>query len=197
MNAPTSDDIVSKAVEIDKQTRARMSERGALGLPDALEAARWKHGLIDACFEHQAIFDAVFVYQLDPNEDSENYADTSILRPEVAKLRDKQQSSVGILISAGLQALDQLRSEGTDLGDYVQVIKLAPFRVVCGHIAGEEVALLHMRTGDIVGNKSLAARLRKGEVRVVDVGGSRMDHRYTSQSGISGEKPRVFVSEDQ
>lgn len=181
-------ELVDKDLEAAKRRTAlikeHMSPPGELGLPPALEAQRLKHGITDAFFKVQASFDRIFVFPIDA-EDGDKAEKTTggIYKPNTTKLRDKQEGSRGVLISAGLTAMDRLMSHGIELGDVVITNKNVPFARRCESISNEALHYLVMRDGDLAGSETLMDRIRAGQHRIVDAGGETgYEHQVASIS---------------
>lgn len=171
--------------------KQRMSPEGALGLPPLLEAQRFKYGIPDGAFKSQASFDRIYVWPLDLHEGEATVGGTSIIRPNVTKLRDMQEGHRGVLISAGLIALDNLLSHGIGLGHIVSTNKNVPFARRCENLEGDWLFYLVMRDGDLAGSETLAEELRAGKKRLVDEGG---ESSYCHQ--IEGRTKRKLAIED-
>ncbi len=146
--------------------RAKMSPKGTLKLPPLLEARRWQYLIPDGCFSVQAVFDRMLVMQI-PFSDKKTFGDTSIIMPETTKARRADEACRGIIISAGLKGLNNLRSNGMDLGHIIRFIKNAPWRMEVDVVNGKDIFELLMRDGDVVGSEDLAEALRRGECEVV------------------------------
>jgi hypothetical protein len=165
------DPELRKAKERTELIKQHMSPPGALGLPTRLEAARLKYGITDAFFRVQASFDRIFVFplSLEEGEKAEKTAG-GIYKPATTKLRDLQEGNRGVLISAGLTAMDRLMSHGYELGDIVITNKNVPFARRCETIGIEALHYLVMREADLAGNESQMERIRAGEQRIIDAG---------------------------
>lgn len=168
---PMLDHELLDAEKRTKLIKERMSPPGALRLPPLLEAARLKHGIPDGFFKSQAVFDRIYVFPLDPeDEDGDKFKGTNLFKPKVAKLRDKQEGSRGVLISAGLTALDRLISHGIELGHVITTNKNVPFARRCEEILGVPMFFLVMREADLAGSETLAEDLVAGKKRIVELG---------------------------
>lgn len=146
-----------------------LSPPGKLGLPPYLDEQRWLHSIPDAAFRIQAVFDRVVVYQLNPNFQDhmeETWSkDSAILVPDEARDRMSWQAPRGLLISAGLEALDNLRSNGIDLGHRVLLTKFSPYRLEIPYGPHKTCdKILVLRDGDICASEDLATMLQNGEV---------------------------------
>lgn len=150
--------------EIEERSR-RIAPAGTLGLPKLLDDRRLQYGVIDDAFKVQAAFDRVFVLPLE-SEQGATYGNTGILMPDTVRARKDAQAARGLLIGAGLLALDALRSNGIDLGHVVTFINNAPFMYEYGYLGGKRRYFLLMRAGDLCGSEDLAASMRDGTVRV-------------------------------
>jgi len=194
------DPELKAAIARTERIKEHMSPEGALGLPPRLEAARLKHGITDAFFKVQASFDRIFVFPLSI-EDGEKAEKTTggIIKPNATKLRDLQEGNRGVLISAGLTALDRLMSHGYELGDIVITNKNVPFARRCETIGNEAMHYLVMRDGDLAGNESLMERIRAGQERIVDIGGVEAYSHQVAQNDngewVARKKQSVYVAD--
>jgi hypothetical protein len=98
---------------------------------------------------------------------------------------DAQRSETprGVLLSAGLRALDILRSNGIELGDVVFFVKHGPPIVRLSRIANHDIYLFSLHVAEIRASEEAAQRLRSGEMSVVvhrteDNGVVREEHVY-------------------
>lgn len=175
-----------------------MSPRGTLGLPRILEEKRWKYSIPDeAFFNQQACFNKILVHQI-REEESETYAGTSIIKTEITKTRELVEAPRGVIISAGLQALDELRSNGIDIGHTVGFTRLAPYRRPFATIAGSRLALLVLHAGDVIDSEDLAQALKARRARVVakpNEEGVNI-HQYIDENGKVWSPVDAAVPED-
>lgn len=148
--------------------KARMSPEGELKLPPLLEAARWKYGIPDGAFKSQASFDRIYVWPLEMFDGEPTFRGTSILKPMLSQKKDLQEGHRGVLISAGLIALDRLRSHGYELGHIVSTNKNVPFARRCEQLEAEDMFYLVMRDGDLAGSETLAQELLEGTKVVIE-----------------------------
>jgi hypothetical protein len=174
---PKEAPIEFRDVELDKTKRrsalikARMSEPGALNLPPLLEYHRIKYGITDNFFKSQASFDRIFVFPIDPFDDSDRIPGSFLHRANVTKMKDMQEGHRGVLISAGLTAADRLSSHGIELGHIVTTNKNVPFARRCELLENEPMFYLVMREADLAGSETLAEELRNGTKVITDIGG--------------------------
>lgn len=170
-------ELIDRELEKAKRRTAlikeHMSPPGAFrALPPQLEAQRLKYGITDAYFRTQALWDRIFVFPIDV-EDGDKAEKTTggIIKPSITKLRDLQEGNRGILISAGLQAMDRLMSNGIEIGHIIITNKNVPFARRCEQISEEMLHYLVMREADLAGSETLMEEIAAGKKRIVDVGG--------------------------
>ena len=87
--------------------------------------------------------------------------------PESTQMRERNRAPHGIVISAGLLALDQLRSNGCDLGHRVLFCHAAPYHIRYDVVEGQEFHLIILNAGDIIGSEDFASSLKNRSVRIV------------------------------
>lgn len=150
-------------VELERKT----SPKGALGLPTLLDIRRFEYGIPDGAFSRQASFDWVFVWQIPEEFNSgETYGGGLIVMPEEVRRRKKEMAPRGIVVSAGLSALDTLHSNGMALGDIVNFAAIAPYRIAVDVIHGQEFHLIVLTDSQIMGSEDTVKRIRSGEMAV-------------------------------
>jgi len=109
----------------------------------------------------QAMFERVLIYRI-PDEEaaSETYGETQILKPETRVAVDKSRSPRGIIVSAGLRALDIMRSNGMRLGELVWFSPHVPTRFeVAKDDGGQPVEFYFMNVGDVIMSEDVLERL--------------------------------------
>ena len=178
-----------------KERLSKMSPEGSLGLPEKLEALRWEHGITDGYFEPQCIWDRIFVFQTFAFDKTTFVPGGLIQMSQNDQKAERYSSPRGILIGAGLMALDALRSHGQELGDTVCFIQQAPWRMEVDRIAGESEWMLIFRVGDISGNFDLAKRLRAKTSRVEYDEASAV-HKIRDPEGKLWTPQEPFIRED-
>lgn len=153
-----------KAMEAEGAERQALMSKD-LKLPKLLEKRRQDHGITDGAFAVQPFDDRVFVYQV--KEVEETYGKKSmIIRTASAKQREEAQKPMGVLIAAGPKALDELRSNGIDLGHVVMFLRISPWRYETDSIGGKKDTVLIFHSGDITGSVDLATALRSGKMAI-------------------------------
>lgn len=166
---------------------------GSLGLPAKLDENRLKYGIPNAVFEIEAAFDRIFVFQL-PRVFGDKIEGSMLFRPASAQKRDEESTPRGVIISAGLKALDNLRSNGMGIGHIVNFIRLSPWRLTVQSIAGADVDVLILRDGDIIGSEELVSMRKAGQVETVLVNtkeGPQHQIRYPNGEVIAPTVPWI------
>jgi hypothetical protein len=105
------------------------------------------------------VFDRIFVYQL-PRVFGDIIEGTSLVKPESVRKREEESTPRGVIVSAGMKALDNLVSNGMDVGHIVNFIRLSPWKLTMQEICGVEINLLVLRDGDIIASEELP-KMRK------------------------------------
>lgn len=171
-------DAVDTAVKfetmLERAARAiqeRLAPKGSLGLDPHLDQRRLDYLIPDEAFNEQPVYDRVFVAQLNDGPDDGKFVEGGlIIKPQTVEARDKGESPRGIVVSAGMIALDNLMSHGIRLGDVVTFTEVAPWKLPLGRLGDAENSveydLLQLRSGDITGSPDVARRMRDGEIRV-------------------------------
>lgn len=194
------DHELEKAEHRTKLIRAKMSPPEELKLPPKLEAARQKWGIPDGFFKYAAGFDRIFVFPVDPFDQDERLPGSFLFRAQTTKQKDLQEGYRGVLISAGLTAMDRLMGHGYELGDIVMTNKNVPFARRMELLEGEPMFVLVMRDGDLAGNETLQEDIRAGKRRVVDVGGPDAYSHQVAERNADGDwtyakKQSVYIND--
>jgi hypothetical protein len=188
--------LARKAVEVSDAIRARMAPPGALKLPKLLEARRQEYGIVDGAFKMQCAYERVLVWQI-ARETGKKFEGTGLFMPDTVATRSQREASIGVIVGAGLRALDILHSNGMALGHIVQMIRNAPWRIKVDAIAGHEFHLIVLNAGDLLGSEDLATELLAGEAKVVP---EMNEHGVTEHCILRDgaiEKPQTpWMSED-
>lgn len=200
---PKIDLVDHELLDDEKRTKLikeKMSPAGALRLPPLLEAARLKYGIPDSFFKSQAAFDRIYIFPLDPDDEEKKVKGTNIFKPQATRLRDKQEGNRGVLISAGLTAMDRLMSHGIELGHVVTTNKNVPFARRCDEILGVPMFFLVMRDGDLAGSETLAEDILAGKKRVVEVRDeSGYEHQIAENDNgewVARKKKSTYVADN-
>lgn len=157
-------------VRIKRIQDANMSPPGSLGLPELLERRRLQYAILDGAFKVQALYDRVFVHQLPFSDDVKKVDGSSkIIAPDITRKRQREEMPRGVLIGAGLEALDHLRANGIDLGHIVTFMRIAPLRLKVISEEGLDQWVVVLHCGDLTGSEDLAATMKRGDVTVEHV----------------------------
>lgn len=160
---PTSAEKVNEAIraEVERKSAARRARMSAsLGLPPLLEHRRQHYGITDGAFRRRALYDRIMAYQIGNFEGQETFGDTSILMPDTVKSRDKWTAPRAVIVSAGLKALDNLRSHGVDLGHVITFVRNAPWQIESDVIDGKTEHIVVLRDGDLVASEDTERLVR-------------------------------------
>lgn len=171
---------------------------GTIGLGPLVDKKRKQYGIPDEAFFNQsAVLNRVLVAQI-PEEETDTYEGTLILKTEIAKKRELVEAPRGVIVSAGLQALDELRSNGIDIGHTVGFTRLAPFRRPFATIAGERLTLIVLVAGDIIDSEDLGQKLKSRACRIVAKPNEEgvMIHHFVDENGKMWSPVEADVPED-
>ncbi len=185
--------------KLDEAMKDHMSKE-SLGLGKLVDQKRWQYGIPDCAFFNQSpAFNKILVAQIpEVGEESDVYAGTTIIKTEITKKRDQVEAPRGVIVGAGLQALDELRSNGIDIGHTIGFTRLAPFRRRAGVIAGQPILLVVLLAGDVVDSEDLGAQLRGRKCRVVAKPNEEgvMIHQFIDENGKLWSPVQADVPED-
>jgi hypothetical protein len=129
----------------------------------------------------QATFERVIVYRIpDEGSSSETFAkDGLIVKPETRRETDKERSPRGVVVSAGLAAMDVLVSNGMQLGELVWFAPHVPFRFEVGkRTDGTPWEFYFMNVGDIVLSEDILQRVVDGTIHLSRAGAQ---HVYNNE----------------
>lgn len=169
------------AVRKSANRRAHMSEPGGLRLPPLLEERRQQFGITDGAFAFQPFHDKLLIHQIYAKSATWD-AGGKIVKVASTRDRDLKTCPVGVIVSAGACALDELRCNGIDLGHIVLFQRMAPFRHEVERDESLEAEVIIIRPGDVVGSVDLADDLRSGKVQM-DFNSETYEHTYRDSAG--------------
>lgn len=199
MRNPQCENVKREAARETQTILGSMSPKGKLGLPPLLERRRWEYGIPDAAFDIRAVFDRILVWQIATHQGETFVKGGAIIQPANFKEWDLRENPHGILISAGLNALDSLRSNGIDLGHHVTIIHVQPWRLELERDSGGTTkGLLMMQAGDITGSYDLEQALRKGRCQIAtkaNATGQRI-HRLVDEKGEVWDPVTPWIADD-
>jgi hypothetical protein len=172
-----------------KELLAKQAKKGTLGLPALLDRRRLEHGIPNGAFKAHSLFDWILVWQIAQFDSVDGtYGDTRIILTEKGQAMTREEAPRGIIISAGLAALDNLRSNGVDLGHIVRFIRNAPMRIPVEMIGGRMLYGIKLKDGDVTDSEDLQEALAKGECKVEL-------RSFTQPNGEVKEK-HVYIDKD-
>ena len=165
MRDPMAKKFVDGLKQKDEARRARLAPPGSLGLAPLLDERRIEFLIPDEAFREQPLYDRIFVFQISMWK-GETYGDTVVVMPPTIQDAEKFSNPRGVLVAAGPIALDELRSNGCDLGHIITFIKLAPWRLQIASHGGHDDHILILRSCDVIASEDLARALRAGDAHV-------------------------------
>lgn len=178
--------VMAMAEAETKAMREHMSPPGTLNLPTLLEARRLEMGLPDDYFTIDAVYQRVFLKQLKPREFGEGkYGTTGILMIPAVESREGKEAPRGVIVSAGIDALDYLISHGMELGHIVQFCEEAPYGIRVGIPGGYEQKVIVIDVGDIIASEDLAVARNAGDLSVVCDDDDGNKHKMVKRDGSS------------
>jgi hypothetical protein len=187
-------DIETKDKAAREAFERSAAPRGTLGLPRKLDDARFTHRIPNGAFQAQPVFDRVWVWQI-PDFDGDTFASDSIIHiTDWTKQHDRFVTPRGILVGAGLKALDNLWGHGIELGDAVDFIEISPYRRSVGFVGGKQQWVMAMRDGDIVAGVDLRGRMLSGELEVMMEDGL---HHLVGRDGVPRTASMPWIPEDK
>lgn len=130
----------------------------------------------------QAMYGRIIVYRIpDKAAERKTFVEGGLIQmTEEAASGRAWRAPRGIIVSAGLQAMDVLRGNGIGLGDMIWMASHTPWRFeVDSKKAGEKVETVEfffMQAGDVVISEDLIDRIRSGSAKVELRDGK---HQYT------------------
>lgn len=193
-SAALATDLASDLEARAAKRRARMAPEGALGLQPLLEFRRLEYGIPDGAFRVQAAYDRVLLWQISQYEGKGTFGDTSILMPDSTRDYERGTAPRGVVVSAGLRALDHLRSNGVDLGHVVAIGGLSPWRIRCDSIGGRPQHVLLLASGDVAGSEDTRRLLDNGyattECMVLEGGAPAHFYRSTEEGSAEPTLPQ-------
>lgn len=193
---PPKDDFGKTLVERRKESydaiMASLAPPGKLpGLTPLLEHRRLDFGIPDGAFEtSDALFERVNVWPIAlPSEVMETYGKGKIVKTAIAQKAADQDTSRGIILSAGARALDILQSNGVDIGQIIYFTRLAIYGITVDWVAAKPQRIKMMNIGEVTDGEDVLFAKRAGRVRM---GGE--PHRHILEAvGIDG---RVIATEE-
>jgi hypothetical protein len=180
-----SPDELSKLAEdieytnrIESKLRKSLKPLGHYNIPEVLDKRRLEYLIPNGAFESYPGFDKCYIWQISLEGSRDTYSEGGkILMPEAVKSYKKNTAPRGILVSAGLQAMDSLYSTGFAIGHIVRFKKFSPFIMPVGEIDGHELAVMVVRDGDIEASEDTASWLNSKSHTIKNVSDTGYDFR--------------------
>ncbi len=180
------------AVNIADKLEASLKPRGFYNIPDILDERRLYYGIPNGAFECYPAFDKVFVYQI-PLKTRKTYAESgAILRPDQVNGYDRNTTPRGIIVSAGLKAMDALYSTGFHIGEIIRFKKLSPYMMPIDDIDGHEFHVMVIRDGDIEASEDFAEQLNNRKIEIKNVKENGYDFRVLKDGKLTGQKVEEY-----
>jgi hypothetical protein len=125
----------------------------------------------------QALFERVVVFRVpDESAASETFIpDGRIVKVSSTRDRDEVRSPRGVVVSAGLRAMEILTDHGMQVGELVWLAPHLPYRFEVGKTKeGASIEFLFCNVGDIVLSEDLVNRVVHGKAaQYLDVSGKK------------------------
>lgn len=184
--------------EIDKHVAAP----GSFNLPPLLEKRRLEWKIPDGVFRVSpgTLYDRILIYQIpllsECREDGDKIGGAAGLlwKAEQTKEKETREAPRGIIVGAGMKALDSLRSHGVDLGHVVYFAKNTVYSIAVDYIAGHWDRVSLAREGDLILSEDVSLGMRTGAIhveaveRVGDDGIQRTEHLLVDGKGVAHER---------
>jgi hypothetical protein len=137
-------------------------------LTPLLEHRRLDFAIPNGAFEtSDALFRRVNVWPIAlPSDVKETYGDSRIIKTDRAQKVEEQDTSRGIILSAGAKALDILRSNGVDIGQIIYFTRLAIYGITVDWVGGKPKRIKMLDVGEITDAEDVLFARRAGRVRM-------------------------------
>lgn len=184
---------------LSKSTQKRLVAQGAYGrdewshLPPLLRNRRVEYNIPDGAFAEQFGFDRVAIWQIAEDE-GDTFKGSLIVKAETTKDKEKREAPRGVIVSAGARAMDELRTNGFEIGQVVRFVRLAPWRLPVDMVDGKKADLMVIRSGDIVSSFDLMEEAKANGHCAYVWNADGQEHRYRNMFDTTRSEPAV--SED-
>ena len=133
---------------------------------------------------YQPAYDRFILYTLPERKaERDTYAEDGIIvKPENIKSKEMKESPRGVVMAAGLKAMDILRGHGISLGSIIWVARFSPWRHVVDRRSTGDVEMMFLRASDVVGCEDLLGHMADGKCKIV-LGNDGL-HRYEMDESI-------------
>lgn len=186
-NAPDARRRAESAAKQAHQLREHISplDTPPAPMPKLLNERRHRYLIPDEAFEYAmgTMYDRVLCWQVSRHQDETKGG--LIIMADDTKEYERQTACLGIVVGAGLRALDEMRSHGCDLGHLVAHSRNVVFRIPFATIGGKDCHLVVLTAGDIIVSCDLALARKEKRVRLIEKtkeDGS-IDHLHCDEDG--------------
>jgi hypothetical protein len=153
-----------------------------------LDKRRLEYAIPNGAFASYPTFDKCYIWQI-PMDERQTYAEGGLIfKPEQIMAADRHTAPRGILVSAGLQAMDSLYSTGIEIGHIIRFKKLSPFIMQVDDIDGHKLYCMVVRDGDIDASEDLAEAYQKKLIEIKNVSDKGFDFRFGKEGQTTGHK---------
>lgn len=165
------------ADNIVESLQKSIKPKGYYNIPDILDQRRLEYLIPNGAFECYPSFDKVFLYQI-PMKEGETYKPGGmIIMPDQVISSKRNLAPRGILVSAGLKAMDALYSTGIEVGHIVRFKKFAPFILPVENVDGNELCVVVLRDGDIEASEDMSTRMNNRQISIQNISKTGYDFR--------------------
>jgi hypothetical protein len=153
--------------ESGQKVARRRKGKVTLTRPSLLDKRVAQYGI--PMWPGEATFARILVYRIpDKAASRKTFVEGGIVEMiDTTKSNEEFRSPRGIIVSAGLQAMDILRGNGMQLGEMIWMSSHTPWRFkVDTRKNGSDVEFFFMQAGDVTLSEDLLASRKAGKVRV-------------------------------
>lgn len=153
--------------------KVELAPPGSLNLPPLLEKRRLEWEIPDGVFRvaQGTVYDRILVYQIpllakSKGDDLTFGGSGLIIKTDVTRDKETREAPRGVIVGAGLEALDALRSHGVDIGHICYFARNSVYAIQVAMVGGKSERVSLARAGDLILSEDLAEVLRTGEAKV-------------------------------
>ncbi len=188
-----------KALDLVEQARKRLEEEAAkhfpvvapFPIPRLLDEKRRKYGIPLSAFTSQPMFDQILVWQI-PVDESKTYGESKLVKTDTTLKQELTEAPRGVIVAAGLTALDQLASHGAAVGHTIYFYQIAPLRMRLPPLAGKSPALVMIQARYVFGSEELSENLKTRKVRTI----ARLNAEGIEEHFFCDEKGKTWKPAD-
>lgn len=185
-------DLRSRAQDAAKEADLLRKHISPLGNPPfpmnrLLDERRHRYLIPDEAFQYASGvgFDRVLVWQVSRHTGETMGEGSLIIMPKTTEDRERGQACLGVIVGAGLSALDYLKSNGMDEGHLVVHARNVIFQLPVCTIGGKDYRLVVLTAGDIIASCDLARlrQERKVRIKVNQLENGSVEHLHIDEDG--------------